>query len=67
MNTKAHEYPCTECGGDAEVGLSGFSKRGVMAYIISPSERLCLMCAKRRGVAFSFQSKPAKDKPAKGE
>ena len=49
MNKKIKEFKCTECKGDAYVGLSDFKeiKGGV---IIKKEERLCLMCARKRGL-----------------
>ena len=44
-----HEFPCTDCGGDAYVGMSGW--RGPQGVMIDASERLCMPCAKKRGVA----------------
>ncbi len=44
----SYEYPCTDCGGDAYVGLSGW--RGPEGEIISKNERLCLRCGRKRGI-----------------
>ncbi len=46
---KIKEFPCTECGKDATVGLSNFKADKV---IIKKNERLCLSCAGKRGVKF---------------
>ena len=47
----AYKYNCTDCGGDATVGLSDF--RGVKeGIIIKKNERLCLTCARKRNVKF---------------
>lgn len=40
------KYPCTSCGGDAEVGTS-YWKQG-KKIIIGKNERLCLNCHKKR-------------------
>lgn len=48
------QFFCTDCGGDAYVGMSGWS--GPQGEIIKKDERLCLKCAKVRGVTFSFHT-----------
>jgi DNA-directed RNA polymerase subunit RPC12/RpoP len=40
------EYPCTECGEDAEIGYSNFYKG--KKRIIGKKERLCRSCASKR-------------------
>lgn len=48
-------FPCTECSGDAEVGFSNWTcaKKGCL---IGPDERLCMRCARKRGLQNPFQS-----------
>ena len=50
-----YEFPCTDCGGDAFIGVSGWKKHD--KYIIKKKERLCLKCAAKRGV-YIFNKKP---------
>lgn len=42
------ELPCTECGGDAYVGMSSLRDSGGRV-LIRKGERLCMACAKNRG------------------
>ena len=49
------EYPCTECGGDAFIGMSGWSEADG-SVMIGKKERLCLPCARNRGVENPFQT-----------
>ena len=49
----AHEFPCTECGGDAFIGMSNL--RGPDGQIIGTKERLCMKCCKRRGGFNPFE------------
>ena len=41
-------YVCTECGNDAEIGYSNWSKAGVKKKIVGKKERLCRSCFKKR-------------------
>ena len=41
------EYPCTECGGDALMGFTGWRNRDG-EVTIKEDERLCNRCAKER-------------------
>lgn len=50
----AHEYPCTDCGGDAYIGLSNWT--GPQGRIIGKKERLCLPCARQRGISTPLRS-----------
>ncbi len=49
-------YICTECMGDATVALSAF-KGPDNKYIIGENERLCLLCARKRGINFFGKNK----------
>jgi len=46
------EFPCTECGGDAYIGLSDWI--GPDGQIIDKDERLCTRCAKKRNIEWKF-------------
>lgn len=50
----SHEYPCTDCHGDAYIGLSNW--RGPEGRIIGKKERLCLSCAQKRGISNPLHS-----------
>lgn len=45
-----HEYPCTECGGDAFVGMSNWRDQA-NKQVIGANERLCPACSRRRGIS----------------
>ena len=49
------EFPCTECGGDAYVGMSSLGESSGRV-LIRKGERLCMRCAKRRGGFNPFES-----------
>ena len=51
------EYPCTECGGDAYIGMSNWSESATGKVIIGKDERLCNRCAKKRNIEWSFHAK----------
>lgn len=55
MKTKQPEYPCTDCGGDAEVGFSDWRSRE-KGQVVGKDERLCMCCAKKRGIESPFSS-----------
>jgi hypothetical protein len=45
------KYSCTQCGGNAEVGYSNWSRIGInkkVENIVGKSERLCRTCFKVR-------------------
>ena len=46
------KYPCTECSSDAQMGFSAWLKGGNGTVVIRDDERLCLKCAKKRGIKF---------------
>ena len=46
------KYPCTECSSDAHIGFSAWLKGGNGTVVIRDDERLCLKCAKKRGIEF---------------
>jgi len=47
--TSPHEYPCTQCGGDAFIGYSASRKHGNWNGKIKIGERLCTPCFQKRG------------------
>lgn len=49
---EGYEYPCTECKGNAYVGYSHWRRSDRKKPFIKKGERLCLSCAKKRGVTF---------------
>ena len=51
------EYPCTECRGDAYIGMSNWSETATGKIIIGKDERLCNRCAKKRNIEWSFHAK----------
>jgi hypothetical protein len=56
--SSSFEYPCTECGGDAYIGMSNWS--GPEGQIIGKDERLCNRCAKKRNLEWSFHATKTK-------
>jgi len=42
------KHKCTECNGDAEIGMSAVKDLKTGKYIIGKKERLCLECSKKR-------------------
>jgi hypothetical protein len=46
------KYPCTSCGGDAEIGMSDVI--GPRGQIVGKKERLCMNCYKKRDGSISF-------------
>lgn len=46
------KYICTDCGGDATVAFTKFRDIKNKKWIIKIGERLCLLCARKRGVIF---------------
>ena len=52
--TRSHEYPCTDCGGDAFVGFSGWI--GPSGNVIGEEERICPSCAKKRGIGNPLET-----------
>lgn len=54
------QYPCTECGADATLGLSGWS--GPDGQAIGKDERLCGRCAAKRGISWPFGLRICKPK-----
>lgn len=47
-----HEFPCTECGGDAFIGMSNW--KGPEGQIIGKDERLCTKCSRKGGIENPF-------------
>jgi hypothetical protein len=47
-NKTTNKFPCTQCGGDAEVGYSNWSMKGVDGKVVREDERLCRQCFKKR-------------------
>lgn len=49
-------FLCSKCGGDAFIGYSNWrDKEG--RVMIKKRERLCMRCARQRGVEFSLNKK----------
>lgn len=63
MKDKIHEWPCTECGGDATIAYSpntiksgknkGKQTPGWDGKVL-PGERICTLCAMKRGIRRIF-------------
>lgn len=47
---EAKRYPCTDCGGDAYVGMSDW--KGPGGQLIGKDERLCISCGRKRSVPW---------------
>ena len=47
-NVSGSTYSCTQCGGNAEIGYSNWSRAGVKEKIVGKNERLCRKCFKQR-------------------
>lgn len=45
-----NKYVCTSCGGDASVALRHQEIGNNYNHMIKPGERICLHCAKVRGI-----------------
>jgi hypothetical protein len=57
---RTYEHQCTECGGDAFIGMSDWT--GPDGVIIGEDERLCIRCGRKRGIGHPFtqlQMKPS--------
>lgn len=48
---KTPDYPCTDCDRDAYVGIAA-SEGSDWGGRVKIGERLCMLCARKRGVAF---------------
>jgi hypothetical protein len=48
------EFPCTECGADAYLGMSDW-RDSDGSQIIGKHERLCLRCSSKRGIGSPFR------------
>jgi hypothetical protein len=51
---KSKQFQCTECGGDATIGMSNFRHVASGRQIIGKDERLCFQCGKKRGIESPF-------------
>lgn len=47
-NVGSSAYVCTQCGGNAEICYSNWSRAGVKKKIVGKDERLCRQCFKDR-------------------
>lgn len=48
------KYICTDCGGNAFIGYSNWSKAGSKKKIVKKNERICSMCFKKRTTFLVF-------------
>lgn len=47
---EAKHYSCTDCGGNAYIGMSNW--KGPGGQLIGKDERLCISCTRKRGIVW---------------
>lgn len=58
-----NKFPCSQCGQDATFGFSGFKDLKTKKFLIKKKERLCLTCARKRGVEWGGNKRRKEVKP----
>ena len=60
----AVEFACTDCGGDAYIGMSNLI--GPRGQMIGRDERLCMRCTRKRGGFNPLAPNDKHSEPAEG-